>query len=802
MTNADEVGKPEPEPDYRHSITESGHERRRRRLRHPICLHPSVSDELREAAPLYNRLGLILEQLGATAETSIAKRCRAPNQGWRRTPLGTRGDLALHLWWTPKKSPAAEGIEAPPGAVIVRAVREQGDNRKLDAGDRGDYLELADAGDVTADIAGEPWTYGQMEARRETAPAVVLAGLPGTGKTTALWHAIDDGDERSVLYVTWSARLAATARTHFDSFSAADTTVRCIDFAGLVGELTGSDVELRTERECRDAFDAALARTAWAPAGDWQRYPGALYAEVRAKLVGDAQPGTPGTVIEHGLARLKAAAYEQRRAGAAGIGRRAAQSAARAADAIGGAGLAAILPELAAATAAWTALGEGNGGDRFDGIERIVVDEAQDLTVLETSVIVELASRIERRSGRRPALLVAGDSGQRVRPTGFEWSRIANVIAADGERPVRVQAGEHVRCPEKIARVIDRATGLYMHVKKDRRPTRQGARVGGEHVEGHLLHVVTGSTQEAAELVDRLVRTDGVAVTTPETEPPAWVHERARSGVLDAAAVKGLEYETAVVLETGRNLLQRAAAEKEDDPSPLREEQERTAVDRLRVCLSRATETLVLVDVDDSNEQVDEATEGLVGHEAPKLHPADLIEHLEARSGEAEEQVERLIGEAEALGETAPERAWERACQALALAGDPALPNAVSDPRLRRRVRRSLMECLILRLSADAARGEPESERGEGAIAKRALELDVEIHWREEDRARARPTGRRPWRSASSACCTWGSKRSGARRRSRPTCSTSSARCGRGCRRMTTGRRPGSAATGRRCWGG
>ena len=280
---------------------------------------------------------------------------------------------------------------------------------------------------------------------------------------------------------------------------------------------------------------------------------------------------------------------------------------------------------------------------------------AQDLTLLETSVIAAFGAQIERRSGKRPRMLIAGDSGQRVRPTGFEWNRVSGLMKRVLERPMRRQTDEHVRCPEKIVRVVDGARGLYGNVEKQRRPTRQRGDAEGEHVEGHLLQVAATSRQEAADLVDRLVTNDSVTVLTPALAPSDWVQPESRSGVLDAAAAKGLECQTAVVLECGANILERSRSRGTDATSPLEEEQERTAVDRLRVCLSRATETLVSVDVDEDEGETACAGAGLLRFDGATRTPHRHRRALGRRTGARERRTGKAAA-ARRRGRGAPSR--------------------------------------------------------------------------------------------------------------------------------------------------
>ena len=121
-----------------------------------------------------------------------------------------------------------------------------------------------------------------------------------------------------------------------------------------------------------------------------------------------------------GLVRLSDAAYRDRRAGDDGVGRGAASALLKVAGRIEPDAFGRIFPELAAATAAIGRLRADELPEGFADFDRIVVDEAQDLT-LQTAVVVELCLAIARRRGHAPWLLAAGDDGQTVRPSGFDW---------------------------------------------------------------------------------------------------------------------------------------------------------------------------------------------------------------------------------------------------------------------------------------------------------------------------------------------------------------------------------------------
>ena len=136
------------------------------------------------------------------------------------------------------------------------------------------------------------------------------------------------------------------------------------------------------------AFAAATARLGRRQVGPWADRDAVLHAEVRAILLGRSVPGDTDSIPAGDLVRLSYTAYRDRRADD-GVGRAAASALLKVAGAVEPDAFARIFPELAAATAAIARLRDDELPEGFDKIDRVVVDEVQDLTVLETAVVVE-----------------------------------------------------------------------------------------------------------------------------------------------------------------------------------------------------------------------------------------------------------------------------------------------------------------------------------------------------------------------------------------------------------------------------
>ena len=87
------------------------------------------------------------------------------------------------------------------------------------------------------------------------------------------------------------------------------------------------------------------------------------------------------------------------------------------------------------------------------------------------------------------------------------------------------------------------------------------------------------------------------------------------------------------------------------------------------------------------------------------------MEHF-ADDAPPDERVQARTHDARALIDTAPGRAWQRACQAMRLLGDPQLPTGVSDQSVRIEAHTTLLataaRLLVDGVPAAVRRDEPE----------------------------------------------------------------------------------------------
>ena len=217
----------------------------------------------------------------------------------------------------------------------------------------------------------------------------------------------------------------------------------------------------------------------------------------------------------------------------------------------------------------------------------------------------------------------------------------------------------------------------------------------------------------AVGLLERLDEVEGLVVVTVGDKKPAWLPERLHDMVLTPADAKGLEYQSVCVLDPGRVLAQLEAAAGSmaiGTSQALQEQEHRTAIDQLRVALSRATETLAFVDVDGDDDA--HALSAQLLEDAAPYRGDDLVEHF-ADDAPPDERVQARTKGARGLIDTAPGRAWQRACQAMRLLGDPQLPNGVADESVRVEARTTLL-ATAARLLVD---GVPDAVRRDEVVS-------------------------------------------------------------------------------------
>ncbi len=647
------------------------------------------------------RAALLLERLAVDERRQHYKSTQGVNKGWRRSRLGGNQGSHFYAWWAPRGAAplrAADGFDsAPTGSVFLRDIRHHDDHSELMPQTLAEhYLPVSVADIRSEEYVPSPMTGSQTRFVQSRGKIRIVKGYPGSGKTTALWHAADRASVESTLYVTYSKDLAALARSHFLRFSPSQKQFQVLTFPGLVRKLLvslpGETAPYEPEREARLRFVKQAFSLPARILGPWLEDRKPLYDEAHAHLVGSALPAAIGRFPASTRPRLEDRVYRDRRR-----------------EFIGGAAADALLevvnalekrepgefhksyfPELLLAWDAVARLRSSEGAQlvqrkMFD-VDCIAVDEAQDLTPLEALVIVELAAAIQKHRNRAVSLLIAGDEAQTVRATDFEWGWFQDLVHHRLASPQDFKLGANLRSPRRIAELINASWDLYTHVGKQDRPGGAGNVDIEDEASDQLVYCAAVEGAELDQLLRVFAGREGLAIVSLGDEIPAYIPEDVKPAVLTASEAKGLDFQAVCVLDPGKQLrrIKNVADRVRRDHGvvPLTK---RLAIDQLRVAISRPTERIYFLDVNPSGESGKMSLEFLShGDEGiSPVIPAVVVKSLEEEQLPVEERIALCESDARQYLEVKPEMAWSRAKQAVSLLGAPGSSAHVEDSAVR-----------------------------------------------------------------------------------------------------------------------
>ena len=664
-------------------------------MNYPIYAHQDLLAVLDERGALSRRLNLVSSHLAAHGRTSVVKSCKdVINRGWLRTPVAGNH---RYLWWLRHSSAPASDSGFPKGSIVLRAVRHHDDHSLMQIGDiASDYVQikLSDLEDDT--FIAQPWTSQQNNFIRSEALVRILIGNPGSGKTTALWRAVTAVAGRRVLYLTWSTRLADTAKVHFDCFSDSSISVVTLNIRGFFGELLHRDVPFVSFEKSFTEFKKHLSYLDPKIIGNWKKHDHCLFAEARAIMFGMAKPEQDDKEISH----LDAQSYLHLRGDTLGS---AAENVPNIVNKISN-----LLrphkwiPELLAASDAIKSMRVNGIPESLNQFDTIVVDEVQDLTRLELRALMDFHAHLSIARGEPPRLLLAGDEGQTVVPTHFKWSGLKDIVEESlsatiknrtrGSGVEETRLDSNLRCPRNVRDVLDRASGYYAMLPKADRPGSQTMPLDGELHDARLLHADCATEEDAANLLSKLMEQQDIAVICIDEKIKKRISKYAvakdiAQRILTPAEAKGLEFQSVCLINPGSHLLSfKHSAEEAGDLDDL---SARTSLDQFRVAVSRATGDLVFVDIN-STKQAISLSKQILGNPV-ETDAAGLEVFFQDIDSTAEDRVRAQLESARALADQDIRRSWSIANGAFRMLGDANLTNGVADKYLRAEVGKEIL---------------------------------------------------------------------------------------------------------------
>lgn len=630
--------------------------------------------------------------LGTRGRTPNVKSTTGLNARWRRTPVQ---GYHYYLWWIPF-SESELAVTEPAFAqeagrtILVHSIRhhdETDDPIDLHSLDEFEEVHLENL-DPRFD---EQRTVGER-LLRDTVSLATIKGLPGSGKTVSLFYLVRDlaghVGMQNILYVTYTSRLKRAASEFLSAQGAQmDQHVRVYTLTETIGQLLGVPFAHLDPFGDLPDFMRFLDKQPASMLGEWRRYPETLYTELRAYLFGRKLPA--GFALPDGIGArsffpstgLDNDALARAYADLRGVDRTLADLAVRLADRLQHER---FFADQRLAARALQQLQTGKLPAWLRNLDALIVDEVQDLTLLQTLLLGDMArTRVQRRPDAPLVVAVAGDESQIVQPSGFDWGETKDLLRdLLGSDPVEFEFRHQRRAPRNLARLIDNAWGFYSHLPKPLRPSanRQSfldaadielsspqSHSTAEDENGRILlcplpDELQGNDAAAAAhwraLVELLNELPGrVLVDLTEKLLPVIGagNEQAGEVVFLPREIKGLERNT--VLVYGLDEVYRAAlrgAERGD--SFLARIEARRVFDEMRVALSRSTSKLVLLEPAHAQVLDELGMAQLEGHFT--LNWDGLTDSLKSEEMAEIEAVEGYLDEADDLLERGR---WEQA---------------------------------------------------------------------------------------------------------------------------------------------
>ena len=653
-----------------------------------------------------NRANLVLRHLAAFGRSGVVKLVSGRARGWRRSPLGGGHGMHYYLWWAAQGTPPVADLALDKNDILLRVVRHHDDTGKpLSVGVWPDDYDTLDLSDLVNDREDYGFAYHDRQRSISESPAPVrfIKGHPGSGKTHSLWLSASLLDGKKALYLTYSERLAVEAEQYFLALGPASLSVQTTSFGEFLETLAGEPVVIGTARPASlrqpqaarfAGFRELIGAGYRGRLGPWADRLEALYSEIHAHLLGRALPIAFLNVPAADGLLMSDKAYRKLRRRV--LGDEATTSALSVAHFVADQGrLGALFPGPVRARHALERLTDARAVGRFVDLDGIFIDEIQDLTLVESYLLMRVCALVGALPDRRqPAFIAAGDEGQTVRPTDFDWGELANLASANIGKRSEWELVSNVRSPRKIALVVNQSWELYRSLSRRERPRGYAHAEVDEATQGSVIYTQCRDMSEFVEFVKRYEELPNSVLIYPDHSVPAdylKVPELA-DAIMTSRITKGLGFQTVGVLQPAAHIARvDELARTGDRHGRLHELWGRALVDQFRVAISRATEHLLLIDIGpDPGIGPDDDARALVlelcADSAPMdMEPDQVIDFLQRGDRDATDLVAEFAEEVDTLLGNQPVRAYRRASHMVALLGERESPTAVHDAALRAR---------------------------------------------------------------------------------------------------------------------
>ena len=528
-------------------------------------------------------------------------------KGWLRLPLGGGSNgKDKYLWFISGETKYGKTIpNLKKNDILIRSIRDHDDTKyDLKPGVKSKWkaIDLKELDDDKENY--QALTDAQNQIVKSNANLAVVEGFPGTGKTIALLKKSDKYKNKKQIYLTHSLYLSAKTKTWFEAKQNIIKDREVYAFAEFVLEFAKvnklsfnlSEKVHNNHLEAEANFnniirDYHLNHKSWNKSKDNNE----IYHELYSKAFGlyNKNLETPKkTVFENYKKR------EQQLKKDALVPKIILKKIFEKKDESN------LFPSLMAARELVDLFlkGELKIPQTLEKVEVVLVDEVQDLTEIECFLLLLYSKSL----GENTKIIIAGDESQTVKPSAFKWRRFNTIIDSakiqnSNKKNKSFNLEKSLRAPTQIAKIIHSTGNLYRNIDKSSRPSVKKYDSNVTERYGRVIYYSASNAEELNDILEAIAGLASAASIYPGVNIPGnlknALSSEAHSSILTTERVKGLDYGTVAIIDSGKYLSEIYRHIESAKSNKRQLEALRTKIDRLRVAVSRPTDMLILLDI-------------------------------------------------------------------------------------------------------------------------------------------------------------------------------------------------------------
>ena len=581
-----------------------------------LLLHKELEDSTKLQKSLrtnsFKKKNYFLEQLliygSNLAQTkSVAGKAK----GWYRLPLGGGSNgKDKYLWYAAGDRGVGKEFGLKSNEILVRSIRDHDDTKfDLKPGAKKNWIEVKIQEFDKNQKEFKNLTKRQEQIINSKSNVTIIEGYPGTGKTIALLKKSDKFKNKKQIYLTYSNYLGTRAKMWFDAKNTLIEDREVFTFSEIINAFSKtnelsfnfSEKMHNNHLEAEEAFNAFVNKQRinlknWRNKLDVKNN-SLLYYEIYANAFGVNKKdlgNIKDTIIGNFKLRKKALGKDY------GVPSTIINKIFESKDE------ATLFPNLVATRELCSKFisKEINIPKTLKDVDVVLIDEIQDLTEIEYFFLLMYVKTLDSSSN----IIVAGDESQTVKPSRFKWTMFNDTLRSKAkivpiqkntkEFQSRFNLEESLRSPTQIANLIHNTQALYGSIDKKNRPSVKNYISNVSDKYGRVIYFSAQNDDELSEVINAISELPSSSCIYVGGKVPNKLSNNNLEGKVETTeSVKGLDYGVVGLVDFGKYLssIEKDIESKEDGKKNL--DSLRTKIDRLRVAVSRATDVLILLDV-------------------------------------------------------------------------------------------------------------------------------------------------------------------------------------------------------------